>query len=361
MNRYQTFHHERNYGCRIREFIYRDHRCVSLENELLRIVIVTDKGTDIIEFLYKPLDLECLWRSHGGLRSPLHFRPSSSLGAGHFREHFAGGWYEMLPNGPGPCRHRGAEFGYHGEATLLPWEYQIVRDEPEKIEVRFRVRLVRLPLLVEKTLTLEGNAATLQIHERITNEAGQEVEFLWGHHPTFGWPLVEEGARIFLPSCQVRVAESLPDNHRLAPAQKVVWPQVKGINDSAIDLSFIPGPEAQSHDFARLEEFSSGWFAVVNPQRQVGFALKWDEQDFPILGYWQVFRGAMDYPWYAMNYLIALEPACDLPSLSEAAGRGTALRLAAGAQIETELEATIFREPLTITAVRCGGEIIGND
>ena len=34
---YQTYSHERNYGCRIREFVYRGHRCVSMENELLRI------------------------------------------------------------------------------------------------------------------------------------------------------------------------------------------------------------------------------------------------------------------------------------------------------------------------------------
>jgi hypothetical protein len=353
----QTYHHERNYGCRLREYVYRDHRCVALENEELRVVVVADKGTDLIEFLYKPLDLECLWQAPGGLRSPLHYRPSSPLAAGHFREHFAGGWYEMLPNGPAPCSHRGAEFGYHGEATLLPWGYQILMDEPEKIEVKFRVRLLRLPLLVEKTLSLTSQRATLHIHERITNEAGQEVEFLWGHHPTFGWPLVEEGARIYLPSCRAITGEVLPQNHRLAPMQQAVWPHIGGVDGATIDLSFIPGPAARAHDFVRLEEFSSGWFAIVNPHRQAGFGLRWDARVFPLLGYWQVFRGAMDYPWYGMNYLIALEPACELPSLSEAVRRGTAHRLAAGAQIETELEATIFRAPLTVTEIQRGGQV----
>jgi hypothetical protein len=62
-----------------------------------------------------------------------------------------------------------------------------------------------------------------------------------------------------------------------------------------------------------------------------------------MLGFWRVFRGAMDYPWYGMNYLIALEPACDLPSLSEAVRRGTALRLEPGVPLETELIAAAYQ------------------
>lgn len=52
--------HERNYGCRIREYLYRDLKTLTLENELLRVSILADKGTDIFEFLYKPIDLDVL-------------------------------------------------------------------------------------------------------------------------------------------------------------------------------------------------------------------------------------------------------------------------------------------------------------
>jgi hypothetical protein len=62
--------HHRNYGCRIREYLYRDLKTVILENELLRISILVDKGTDIFEFLFKPLDLDVLWHSFNGIRSP---------------------------------------------------------------------------------------------------------------------------------------------------------------------------------------------------------------------------------------------------------------------------------------------------
>lgn len=342
MNPYLAFTHERNFGCRVREIVYRGHRCVTMENEQLRLLVVADKGADLLELLYKPLDLELLWRSYHGLRRAFPERSSSPLAEGPFREQFAGGWYEMLPNGPEPATHRGAAFGFHGEATFLPWDYHLVLDEPERIAVRFSVRLVRVPIHVEKTLTLERGSSTLIIDERLLCEAAHPVEVLWGHHPTFGWPFLEGGCRVFVPPCTARVPAALPPGHRLTPGQEAPWPHLSGVDGSVVDLSEIPGPEARSHDFVRLEDLTDGWFAIANPHKDVGVMLRWDRKLFPTLGFWQVFRGGPDYPWYGQPYLVALEPACDLPSLARAAARGTAIRLEPGSPLTTRLEATVF-------------------
>jgi hypothetical protein len=346
MNPYLAFTHERNFGCRVREIIYRGHRCVTLENERLRLLVVADKGADLLELLYKPLDLELLWRSYHGLRRAVPERASSPLAEGPFRDQFAGGWYEMLPNGPEPATHRGAAFGFHGEATFLPWDYRLVIDDPERIAVTFSVRLVRVPIHVEKTLTLERGSSTLVIDERLFCEAAHPVEVLWGHHPTFGWPFLEAGCRVFVPSCVARVPAALPPSHRLKPDQEAPWPHVAGVDGSIIDLSEIPGPEARSHDFVRLDDLAEGWFAIANPHKNIGFMLRWDRELFPALGFWQMFRGGPDYPWYGQPYLVALEPACDLPSLARAAARGTAIRLEPGSPLTTRLEATVFTGPV---------------
>jgi hypothetical protein len=124
-----------------------------------------------------------------------------------------------------------------------------------------------------------------------------------------------------------------------------------------LDLSFLPGPEAKTHDFVQLEGLASGWFALVNPEKEVGFALRWDVERFPVLGYWQLFRGGADYPWYGMNYLAALEPASALPSLAEAASKGEALTITPGIPLETTIEATAFRRPLEVRLVEYGGHI----
>jgi len=95
---YQTYHHNRNYGCRIIEFVYAGYRSVALENEKLRVWIVADKGADIYEFLYKPRDVDFMWRSWTGLRPRDHFAPRSFRSAGAHMDDYEGGWQELFPD-----------------------------------------------------------------------------------------------------------------------------------------------------------------------------------------------------------------------------------------------------------------------
>ncbi len=357
MGAYTASHAGRNYGCRIREFDYRGNRCLTLENERLRILVSVDKGCDILEFCYKPLDMDFLWHAPQGLRDPRLFRQSSPLAQGNFREYFAGGWYEMLPNGPAPSNHAGAEWGQHGEATLLPWSYRILRDEPDAIEVMFQVDLVRIPLHVEKVLRLQSECNTLIIEETIRNQGGERVHFLWGQHPTFGWPFLEEGCRIFLPGCTASTGNEVPADARLLAGQSGEWPHLKNLGAADVDLSHLPPPSVQSHDFVRLEGLDDGWFAIVNEKRGVGFALRWDAKLFPVLGYWQLFSGGPGYPWYRSHYLAALEPASDLPSVAESVRKGTALHLDAAQSHNAQWEATAFISPLDVRRVGPAGAI----
>ena len=170
---YQTYNHNRNYGCRITEFIYEGHRSVALENEKLRVTIIADKGTDIYEFLYKPRDVDFMWRTRVGLRERAHFLASSPRAAGPHNDYYEGGWQELFPNCGNLSLHQDAEIGQHGEVLLLPWRYSITKDEPDEIEVRFEVRTVRTPFHLVKTVSLRRNEAVLRIRERVTNESGQ--------------------------------------------------------------------------------------------------------------------------------------------------------------------------------------------
>lgn len=358
MNRYTSSHAERNHACRIREFIYRGNRCVTLENEKIRVFIAADKGADILEFLWKPLDLDVLWHAPQGLPDAGHTLHSSPLREGDFREVFAGGWYEMLPNGPVPSEHKGAAWGFHGEATLRPWRYAIERDEPGQIAVRFETRLLRIPLRVRKTFRLYSGIGLLRIEESIRNESPEAVQFLWGQHPTLGWPFLEEGSRIFLPPCMASTGATSIAGARLQPGQTGMWPMLQSSDAAEVDISQLPPPEIKSHDFVRLEQLQNGWFAVVNARRGLGWALRWDARLFPVLGYWQLFRGGSGYPWYGQHYLLALEPANDLTTLADAVERKTAVELAGMQSVETVWEATAFDSPLSVRDVLPRGAIV---
>lgn len=341
---YQTYHHNRNYGCRITEFVLQGHRCVALENEKLRVTIIADKGTDIYEFLYKPRDVDFMWRTWVGLRERSHFVPTSARAdAGAHMDYYEGGWQELFPNCGNLSLHQGAEIGQHGEVLLLPWRYEITKDEPDEVEIRFEVRTVRTPFHLVKSVSLRRNEAVLRTHERVTNESGQEVHFTWGHHPAFGWPFIDESCRVDLPNCRIRtIADFTPSTSRLAPDQVSDWPMAEGIDGGQVDLSRIPGPDVAASDMVFLEGIDDGWYAVTNTRLRVGFALRYPADVFRQLWYWQVYRGGRDYPWWSATYNIALEPCATLPVLSHAAARGEALTLAAGESSEVELIAVAF-------------------
>ena len=130
------YEHERNYGCRITEFLIHGLRTVTVENECIRISILADKGTDIFEFLHKPTDTDFMWRSAQGIRNPALFVPTIPRPEGAFLDYYEGGWQEIFPAGGDPCNYKGASFGVHGEVSLIPWNYVIVDDHPEIVRVK---------------------------------------------------------------------------------------------------------------------------------------------------------------------------------------------------------------------------------
>jgi hypothetical protein len=357
MNSYQTFSHNRNYGCRVTEFTYKGYRCVALENDKLRVTVVADKGTDIIEFLYKPKDMDFLWRTREGLRQT--YLPSSIRQAGTFMDFYEGGWQELFPNCGSLSVHQGAEIGQHGEVALLPWSYYITRDTPEEIEVQFSVRTVRTPFHLVKRLALRRHEAMLRINERVTNEGGQAVDYIWGHHPALGWPFIDEHCRVDLPECRIHtMAEYTGATSRLKADQDALWPFAEGRDGQRVDLSIVPPPGVPSSDMIFLRGIQDGWFAVTNTMQRTGFAMRYPADVFKVLWYWQVFRGGQNYPWWSATCTMALEPCAALPVLERAAKSGEALTLQAGESREIEFLAIAFEGLQAVERVNEDGSIL---
>ena len=356
---YQTYTHTRNWGCRVHEFTQQGYRCVALENEKLRITVVADKGSDIYEFLYKPLDVDFLWRSRTGLQPPRFVQSSPRLIGSH-SDYYEGGWQELFPNCGAASVHQGAEIGQHGEVLLLPWNYVIVRNEPDIVQVQFEVRTVRTPFHILKTLELRRNESRLRIHERVTNESGQSVDFIWGHHPALGPPFIDETCRVDLPPCRILItAEFTPETSRLKSDQDCEWPFAEGRNGGRVDLSRLPGPAVAASDMVFLEGLQDGWFAVTNTSKNVGFAMRFPHDVFKTLWYWQVYRGGRDYPWWNATYNIALEPCVSTPMLERQARAGRALSLGAGESMEVEFWAIAYTGLESVKTVTPDGEVVG--
>ena len=130
----------RNHHCRLAEYTLQGLRVLFLENELLRVGVLVDKGADIFQLLYKPTDTEFMLHTPRGMRPPAVQSIGSSWGS--FLDYYQGGWQEILPNGGPACTYKGADFGLHGEVTTIPWEYAIDADTPAEVRVTLSARPV---------------------------------------------------------------------------------------------------------------------------------------------------------------------------------------------------------------------------
>jgi len=342
-------HH--NWGCRVEGRWQLDGmRAVVLENELLRVVVLADKGSDIVDFLHKPTDTQFLWRSPLGIVNPFSSQPSVASSEGPFTDFYEGGWQECFPNGGRNCLYKGAEYGLHGEVWGLPWDVEVVRDDVEEVAVRFTVATRRSPFLIEKTLRLSSGQAVLEIEETVHNVGEEEMAFMWGHHPAFGGNFLDEHCVLFAPAARVVNEQTLAPTSRFSPGQEFPWPKGATRNGQQVDVSRILPANARVSDMFYLVDLREGWYALVNQKKKLGFGVTFDLSVFRCLWMWAVYGGEFGYPWYGRAYTVAVEPFSSWPAvLTRAVENGTHLSLAAGESISTRLTAQVLTNVTEVT------------
>lgn len=348
----------RHYDCRITdELTYKGYQALFLENDLLRIGVLVGKGADLFQFLHKPTDTDFLWRSPIGLINPSRNRATKASAAGVFLDTYHGGWQEILPGG-GPVDYAGAELGLHGEVTHLGWEYDILVDDPERISVRFRVDNLRTPFRLERTMSLERGKAALFFEETLTNLSPEPQQFMWGHHPAFGAPFLREGVRLSIPAARAEVHEpKFAASGVLEPGLAFDWP-LAPVAGQEMDLSLVPGPDAGFAELIYLSELSSGYYAVVDPDRKLGFGLAWPKEVYPYLWFWLVYGRAPGYPWWDRVYCIALEPWTSIPNnLDSAINRGVQKIIKGGESLHVTLCAVVSTGRETINEIGLDGSV----
>jgi galactose mutarotase-like enzyme len=314
------------------------HAAIFLENDLLRIGVLPEKGGDVFDFTYK---------SKGGaspvqllMQTPWGLKPPGEKPQADFLDNYEGGWQELFPNANDACSHKGIEIPFHGEVTLLPWTWETDADSETKL--RLRVDCRRSPFRLEREMRLPADEGRLVVHERVTNLGSQPADFVWGHHLTLGGDFLEDGCCLEIPAHEVYTPELLyePLRAKLRPGQVSAWPFAESRDGQSVDLRYIPGPEARSHDDVILGGLEQGCYKVTNPRLKLSFTLEWDVHIFPWLMFWQPYGGA-DLPPLTGIYGIGLEPWVARFPLSRAVEEGQARRLEAGASLETELIASI--------------------
>ncbi|MBT3994626.1 MAG: DUF4432 family protein [Chloroflexi bacterium] len=298
---------ERTTGCRISDsWTYRGLKTVVLENELLRVSIIADKGADVFELTHKKTDTEFMWRTPWSVRNQSLSTPPTGNGDNIWHDAYIGGWQTIAPTGGPPQTYANADLGQHTEATLMPWDAVIVEDSPEKVSAKFTVRTVRTPFWIEKVVSLESGSPVLTVTDTLTNQAEEDAEAQWGQHVALGDPFVTPNCRLDMAPADHFVPERGGD--RLLDGHVGKWPTALDPDGNEVDLTSFPPKSDRVQDYSVFKNQKEGWYAVTNPDRGVGFGLAYPVDTFKYLWYWQVFGGASGYPWYGRTYNVGLEP-----------------------------------------------------
>ena len=343
----EKYIHTRNYGCRLRRFTWNGVDMLTLENAAIKVAVALGKGADIVELVYKPRDIDCMWHSFNPLGAADHL-PTVAASGGSFLDAYSGGWQDLFPTYGAPAHYHGAQIGIHGEACLYPWDCEVLRDEVECVEVLLSLRLQRSPFRLEKRLRLCGCAPKLELCETIVNEGAVAQDFMWGQHPAFGAPFIDDSVRLRLAGePDVIVPQSVIVHH--TPFEKEVsgkWPALPGKGGRMIDLSRAYAPEDRLYMEYCISNLREGRYELVNENLGLGVRMTWDLDVCPCLWVWGLYCGIDTYPWYGRSYVMAVEPWSTFPADYDAAasGGGRLLRLEAGQSMQNELCCELFVE-----------------
>ena len=316
-------------------------RTVTLENEVLKVVVLPEYGGLILDIIYKPRDVNLLWRSPNGV-IPRDEPPVVTNPTDEFQARSPGGWPVLFPHGSAPTAVKEATQPFHGEAANRVWRFEPAAAPAGEAAVNMWVDCRLLPLRLERTLRLRASSPVLTVDEKVTNRAGMPIDFMWGHHPFFGKPLMSGDSRIFAPA-----AKSLDGAFK-----NCGWPVHNGR-----DLSRCVPEGAAIEEMFYITDLSEGWYALVNPVEKLGVAMSWDKDVFPYVWIWRESGWADKYPYFGQAYTVALEPFSSLPGARQRGER--LLLLEGGRSMETRLTFTAFEGLGQVTGVSRGGIVSG--
>lgn len=346
--------------CSVRELtLDRGVRAVRLENDLLAATVLVDKGADVYELIYKPKQMDVLWKSPWGLRRPAGGTFSATNTAAAWIEAYEGGWQEIFPSGGGPCTYKGVELNFHGEASTSAWDFQITEADGSA-ELALSLRLARSPFRIERIMGVEAGKPVLTFQERVTNDGGEPMDYMWGHHPAFGAPFLSGACRIDTNGVTLVADDAYAPPHTPVDlARSYQWPQ-GGTGETTIDLSRVPGLDEPRATLAYFTEYAGdhAWYGITNTELGFGVGLVWPTAAFPGAWFWQEMHASPGFPWYKGVYVMAIEPGTSWPGqglVNVMEKTQTHRTLQPGESAEAELRAVFYESANGLAAIDADG------
>jgi hypothetical protein len=282
---------------------------IYLENEVVKVGVLPDRGGDLFEIIYKPKSVSVLLRLDKPISNPSKDFSQRRDTLNQFEDHYYGGWQSIFPNSA-PMDYFGAKLGQHGEIWQLPWTIISQVQDEQYVSLKMQVHPLRLPFKVEKTITLTHLQAKVQVEEHIVNLGSRALPVMWGQHIAFGRDLLEAGADLETNATTFYAEPSMPANRWIQPGIDFKWPEGIGVHNQPISTRAIPAIEDKGwSELLYLSNWEGpGTYVVKVPNRGVGVRVNWPVDVFKCLWFWQERYGMKDYPWWGQVFAVGLEP-----------------------------------------------------
>ncbi len=248
----------------------------------LELELLPDAGLDIGQCRYKGINMS--WMSKNGYDSPAAISPYET----EFVNTFPGGLlYSCGLRSAGPANRDGGEWHpLHGRYHSLQADHIAAVIEGDEVVVSGTIRETALfghCLEVKRVIRIPVFGSSVTVEDTVTNETPRDEEIMQIYHCNFGYPLLSEKAKLFLPEAR----ETIP---RTEFAKTGLGRECEF--DAPIDS------EEERVFFQKMErEF---WARLENPELGVQMTISWSGDTLPILSEWRSMASG--------DYVLGLEP-----------------------------------------------------
>jgi len=315
-----------------------ESKLIKLKNDQLSVLINCMRGGDVLSFMDEVSEIETLWQSKTA-RSAQPLSAPLTQDAYSFYDQYPGGMQELFPNTADSTTVNGVDLPFHGEACRVPWE--VINSSSTQVSIR--AQLSRLPVLMEKSLSVDKSNPVLSVISKITNQSSKSLPYSWAFHPAFGEALLSQETVLYVPADAYLVhPEKFSSTQTLSPGsehqleQKLncgVLPLRSG-EDFGADLFYIKCRE--------------GWLVARNEVTGLTISITWQIEKMPFIWVWREYFNPVGFPWWGQENILGLEPHSNAPAkeLRLLEEEGAAPRLNPFESITTQLSMS-----LTVTDV----------
>lgn len=266
-------------------------RAYEIKNGPLFLRVLKDRNLDIEELSYEGIGFNFLAKT--GLLAP--GAPDVSSGSAAQRSIMGGFLFTAgLDNICAPCRSGDREYLMHGRIRSAPADLlgaeACWKDGTYRLSVRGESREAELfgeNLVLRRRIETVYGTRTFILRDEIENQALRPEPFLILYHINFGYPLLDAGTELLLPSLRTEPRDEA------AKAHLGTWYVMPAPADNAPESVFL-------HTLASRPDGTT-MACVVNETLGLGLRLEFSIRDLPYFMQWQSTASG--------DYALGLEPA----------------------------------------------------